>query len=362
MDELFSEQDVGSIFTLSPVFIDFLAHWLESGPCGAADWFDQVSEGPSKAWHNMVGRAEAVLQRLALDERALQIIEKSHGWFKALLLGETQELDSLHERFHFVPIVGIPRTGGSYLTAELFAALGYSKEAVHTAIAHDGFPDAGPFRLRRGNNSWVSTLANVAQYITAVELFFAPGRAGAAVVPKKVTKAIYAPGLFRAVFGAAAEYVVTVRHPVASCISTYEKSGGLPPGEVFKVRSILERWIQRDNFLLGVRRSELADMEYFEAYIRYWEQFHVRLAMSGLLTNRRCIVVPYSKERMEDLASRWHRRFESGRGAAAFVTNENLLARHPGWAARSEAALRRVESVWNRFGARFPLAEVSNCI
>jgi hypothetical protein len=340
--------------------VEFLAHWLQPEGYRGAQWFDQTTEGMSEDWPQMVQKADAYLQRLMLDERALRIIERAKDWFEKLVRGDMRALNALHERCSFIAVIGVPRTGGSYLTAELFSALGYNKATVHAAIAHDGFPDARPLRFRRDGNPWIGALASMAQYLTAIELFFGVDTADKPrVIPKKATKAIYAAELFRAVFGRRAQYLVTVRHPIASCISTYEKSGGMPAGGAFRVRSIIEQWVMRDNLFMGVTRSELLDMDYFEAYVRYWEQCHVRMALSGLLARDNCAVIPYGRDSMEGFAARW--RTHGALAAGSFVSKGSLLERHPAWITRSEEALRRIDTVWRTCGAAFPISQVSNC-
>jgi hypothetical protein len=131
-------------------------------------------------------------------------------------------------------------------------------------------------------------------------------------------------------------------------------------GGVFRARSILERWVLRDSQSAGFRRAEVAGVDYFEAYARYWEQFHISLAMSGMLAKPNCTVVPYGKEAMEGLASRFHARFAKEPAVEPFLCKGSLLDRHPRWIKRSEEAVRCVEAAWRSCGARFPTAEISS--
>src|SRR5690606_26151326 len=104
----------------------------------------------------------------------------------------------------------------------------------------------------------------------------------------------------------------TVRHPVASAISTYEKSGGLPENGKFAVRGNIEEWVRRDLAYTGVDPAAILQMDYFDAYLRYWEQYHYYVATTGLSANRNITVVPYNAAHMTAVARRWHTRFESG--------------------------------------------------
>lgn len=143
----------------------------------------------------------------------------------SLLTGDLEPLLASQSRFHFVTFIGIPRTGGSYLTAELYRGLDLVPKHVPNGLAHDSFPEVGPFQLESGVNSWVVSLKTLAEYLTMVEIYFGDRRphSGKIIVPKKLTKAVYAGGLFHRVLGEGTKHVITLRHPVASCVSTYEK-------------------------------------------------------------------------------------------------------------------------------------------
>jgi hypothetical protein len=178
------------------------------------------------------------------------------------------------------------------------------------------------------------------------------------VVPKKLTKGVYAGGFFNAVFGPKVEYVVTVRHPIANCVSTYDKSGGYPADNRMKTRSNLETWVRRDLLATGLSINEFEKLSYFEAYVRYWEQYHINLALSGLLANRSITVVPFGKAQMENTANNFHRRYNSPRVASTFVAFDGLVNKHSEWMDRSEQAIARVAGVWDLVGLPFPLAEI----
>jgi hypothetical protein len=347
---------------LSPVFIDFLARWLDKSEVRDELWADQISErliNPVPAMRDM---AVARLQRLMLDENAQRAIETVYRWLHDLMTDPTEALQELHSKFKFISVVGLGRTGGSYLTAELFSALGFDPAKILASIAHDGFPESQPFTLSRAGNQWVGTLLSTSEYLTMIGLYFgAQSATGRIVIPKKLTKGVYAGGLFNAVLGVDAEYIITVRHPIASCVSTYEKSGGLPPGGVHKTRSNLEKWIKRDLLSMGVTETELSAMDYFDAYVCYWEQYYINLAMSGLTANRSRLVIPYGKENMEAAAKSWHDRFANPRAISEFKASNGADLRHPTWLARSEEAIERVASVWRLAGLTLPVRELREC-
>ncbi len=205
-------------------------------------------------------------------------------------------------------------------------------------------------------------MLSTGEYIAMLELFFGKKQASRILVPKKLTKAIYASGFFKQILGRDAEFVVTIRHPVACCISTYEKSGGLPPGGAFAERSTIEHWIRRDLLNVGTSREELATLDYFSAYLRYWEQYYTALGLSGLVRNARTTVIGFGAARMQELAALWHGRLASGRAPANFMTRAGLQDRHPQWMQRSLEAVERVANLWRLMGIPFPVSELNDCL
>jgi hypothetical protein len=348
---------------VSPVYIDFLAHWLDGRPFDDGEWADQTSEVLNYGLPELQRRAEAVAPRVMNDERGRAHIARAYNLLLALLTGDFAPVAGLQQRFHFINVIGIPRSGGSYLTAELYRALGIEPRGVPFAVAHDGFPEAGPFEMAPAANSWVRSLHTMAEYLCMVELFFgarAPQQ-DRIVVPKKLTKGIYAGGFFHRILGEAVEHIVTLRHPVAACVSSYEKSGGLPADGRFVVRSNIEDWCRRDLLYTGCSAEELATMDYFDAYLRYWEQYHYSVATTGLSANRGLRVVVYGRERLETLAGEFHHRYGSALVPGEFKVNQAARQRHPEWIERARPALQRVAALWARMDIPFPLAEVEEC-
>lgn len=344
---------------VTPVFVDFLCHVIDDRSFSGARWHDQLSEALVADQQQVLARAAENAARAIQSPVGQRHIMRAYELFVALLTGDVDKIKEIQFKFHFVNVIGVPRHGGSYLTKEIYRALGYSPEQVPNAIAHDGFPEAGPFRFDRGVNSWTTSLQTMAEFLTMVEVFFGQARphSGKVVVPKKLTKGTYAGGFFHRILGESVEHVLTVRHPVTSCISTYEKSGGLPPDGRFAVRGNIEDWVRRDLMYTGRTEAEVMALDYFDAYLNYWEQYYYYVATTGLSANRHIEVVAYGADRMQAMAQRFHHRFGSDQTPEAFHVFDKR-DRHPQWMAQAEAAVARVESVWSRVGLCFPTAEV----
>lgn len=348
---------------VSPVFVDFLAHVVDNRPFSDHEWHDQLSEKLNRAQRDIADQAPKDAARVMADPRGRAAIARSYQLLFSLLVGDLNAIRDLQMKFHFINVIGIPRNGGSYLTKELFRALGYDPTAVPNGLAHDGFPEASPFQLRPGANTWVLSLHTMAEYLTMVELFFgnAKRHSGKVVVPKKLTKGIYSGGFFHRVLGESVEHVFTLRHPVTSCISTYEKSGGLPANGLFAVRSNIEEWCRRDLLYTGTQPQDLAKMDYFDAYLRYWEQYHNYVATTGLSANRDLKVVVYDKARMEQHAAGYHRRYDSGKTPTEFKVFEESRTRHTDWIKRAQPVVDRTAALWERVGIPFQMDAVMEC-
>lgn len=343
---------------VSPAFVDFLHRYIHQQPHETV-WHDQLSEGLMLLDDAVEQHSEAMMNEILANPVGQQAVLRSYEIFTAILTGDVSPLSSFHERYQFICVVGCPRHGGTYLAKQLFRSLGMNADEIPSVIAHDGFPDLPPFNLRQGNNSYTVMMQNMAEYLVMVERFFAhaPLRNGRVVVPKKATKAAYHGAFFHAMLGPQTEYLLTLRHPVSACISSYEKSGGLPADGVFQVRSKIEEWAQRDNQFAGVAAQQILRSDYFDVYLRYWEQYHYQLASSGLAASARRQVVIYGAERMEQQARQFYARFDAAECEEKFhVFDKRLL--HAQWRPKAEQAVKRVHAAWQQAGLDFSLQQL----
>jgi hypothetical protein len=349
-------------FPVSPTFVDFLHRTITEKPWDVT-WHDQISEELVPADAELQQKATGVAGQVLEHPLGQQAIFRSYQILTGLITGKLEHLRSFQERYKFVCVVGCPRHGGTYLTKELFRATGADPLQVPNAIAHDGFPDSAPFELREGYNSQTTMTQHMAEYLAMVEVFFANSRLfnNRVVAPKKATKAAYNGAFFTSVLGPETEYIVTLRHPVAACISTYEKSTGLPEGGRFKVRGNIEEWARRDNVATGEDPQRIFDKDYFDVYLRYWEQYHYDLALTGLSRSRNWHVVTFGQDRLMNLASSLCTRFKSKDPPEDFVVRDDYSGRHPEWDRKAEAAVQRVAGVWRTVGLPFPTDEIMEC-
>jgi len=345
---------------ISPTMIDFLDRVITDKP-HEAGWWDQLNEilVPIEAAER-IRHAKEVSDRVFNHPLGQKAILRAYEFLAAITIGTTAKLREIHDRYRFICVVGCPRHGGSYLTRELFLATGHDVDKVPNAVAHDGFPDLSPFLLSEGSNAHTAAAQSLAEYLAMVEVFFARSfrdADGFTVVPKKATKAAYDGAFFGAMLGPRTEYVITLRHPVAACISTYEKSTGLPLDGRFAARGNIEDWVKRDLAWVGMDEGAIARGDYFDAYLRYWEHYHYRLALTGLPAGAGRTVVVYGKERLMDLAASLRAKLGNTGTPGEFRIFDNR-SRHPEWSAKATGAIARVAQVWATAGWSFPIDEV----
>jgi hypothetical protein len=338
---------------VSPILIDFLYQFLNKSGRNN-NWHDQLNESLHNEAQSIRYQADKRMLEVMQNKIAQKTVNRSYDLLFSILFGLTERLETIHKDLRFILIVGCPRSGGSYLTKHLFQSLGWSVERVPGVIAHDGFPDPVPFSLLKRNNAHTTLARHMAEYIAMAELFFADDKChdGKIIVPKKATKAAYYGAFFNAALGKDTELIITLRHPLSSCISTYEKSGGFPDNGKFQVRSNIESWVKRDiQFFTGKELS--TEDDYFDCYLKYWEYFHNSLAFSGLLANPNITFVPYCGESMMGAARMFYDRLNVDAQIDEFkVFNKDYI--RPEWREKGDLAVMRVTEVWGNIGHKFP--------
>jgi len=339
----------------SPAFIEFVYANITGQPQYAGSWYSQEEENLATGegrFDDIKAKAQAVVDHPKGKESLL----RSYRFFKELLTGNMATLRDIG-RFRFFFVIGIPRTGGTYLIKQLFRASSIDYTSVQNALAHDGFPHLSRMSFREGANIHTNGLLQLAEYLTMVELFFGEkGRLayrGGIIVPKKFTKAVYYFDLIRELFRNNSDYLVTLRHPLPVCRSILDKSGGMPVNKRFAVRSAIERWALEDWLYWGVPAEKVHEMGYVSCIIGYWKRFHFQMAMAGLPSMPTARIIPYGEEQMTGAVDSLYKEFgvklepEGFKSALppAFSADEEKEA---------EKAVEEVTDFWRSLGMRFP--------
>lgn len=339
----------------SPAFIEFLHSTLKGENYYAGSWYQQEDESLASdqtRFEDINRKAHEVVT----DPKGKEYLLRSYRFFKELLTGNVKTLRDI-ARFRFFFVIGIPRTGGTYLTKQLFLAEGVDYRAVQNALAHDGFPHLSYLSFRERGNIHTNGLLQLAEYLTMVEIFFGEhGRLayrGGIIVPKKFTKAVYYFDLIRALFGSNAEYLITLRHPLSVCKSILDKSGGMPADGRFSVRSAIERWTLEDWLHWGVPEDKVMQMDYVKCFLGYWKRFHFQMAMAGIPSMPTARIVPYGEKSMTGFIRKLYGEFGLQKEPEAFKKAEL-----PGFSddgeREAQRAVEEVSSFWKSLGMEFP--------
>lgn len=340
----------------SPAFIDFVHTALFGGDYYAAEWYAQEEEaltGNDGHFKDIGEKAKQVIS----DPRGQQIVTRSYRYFKEMLTGKLDTL-KLVARFRFFFVVGIPRTGGTYLTKQLFRACGVDYKNVQNALAHDGFPHLAFLSFKHDANIHTNSLLQLAEYLTMVDIYFTQhgklAYRGGVVVPKKFTKGVYNFPLVRELFGNSSEYLVTLRHPLSMINSTLEKSGGMPEDGKFKIRSAIERWAFDDWVHWGTPEAQVLQQDYIGVFLNYWKRFHFQVAMSGIPFMPTCRLVPFGKEHMEGTVAELFKAFDVDMEPEPFKAVEPPSFDKK-YEDAAEKVMQEVTDFWTSMGLKFPL-------
>lgn len=347
-----------SQFPVSPVFIEFL-HYHFTGKDYNYKWDDQLNENLSSAAYNTQSTANSALNLLIQNPEARDAIMRSYQYMISLLIGDLKLLREFQNKYKFICTLGVPRTGGSYLTKQLYNSLGLAEKKVPSSIAHDGFPSCVPFKLADSYNSYTNMLKHLSEFMVMVEMYCKnfPIHENRIIVPKKSFRMSQYAALFNEIFGKLSEYIITIRHPISACISSYEKSGGFPEDGQFTVRSNIEDIIRQDLEFIGYDEKIIRKTNYIDVYVLYWEYYYSHVFLTGLMRNKNIRVVPFEKESMHGMANSYFARFNScSRPDEFYVKNYQDL--HSAYRKKSENAIRRVSHTWALVGMDFPTAQI----
>lgn len=286
----------------------------------------------------------------------------------ALLSGNYPAVRDYLKGIHYAFVIGYPRTGGSYLTKELLRTCGLDHTRVSEALAHDGFPE-----LRDTWYDWAGdrpyyhlqeAIFQTAEFLVISSLYFKrktqPQLDGRWLAPKKMHKMVDWASSFKMLLGQGrADYLVTLRHPVPTCISIYEKSGGLPANGLFPAaqpRSAIERWILTDLMHLGYRMEQLVTMDYFRAMLVSWTNFYTKLATSGLFLGDRneITLVPYGKEAVENVVRTYRQAAGNDSPPEPFHIHSKAQ-KHPDWLEPGDNAVETLVKLWAELGLTLPV-------
>ncbi len=331
------------------------------------DWGDQITEDKC-AYACNAEEYNIIIKKTsdALSENASvrMLVTAVYRLAEELLSGKTDLLIEFQKSFEVYAVVSAPRHGGTYLVKSLLNGFGYRYEDYPAWFIHDGIPDTRPQYYSSTPAGVLSfsqhTVMQMAEWMVMAAFFGNNMQAteGRILLPKKFCKAVYAGSFVNEVLGHSAHYIVGIRHPVAAAISLYEKSGCFPADGLFpdQPRSIIELWIYRSLIHMGFSDHEVHRMPYFIAYLNYWQDYHQKLAISGLISRSSNLeVMPYGKISYEEFSKNCGTQ-QSNFPEIFYVCRK--IERHPDWCELANPVISQMAALWKSRGLHFPLDEV----
>lgn len=355
-------------FQPSAAFLGILGELNDQFPDwsdGSYDWANQTVDFLHGA--EAVPSFDTSLYQTPLSRRALNDVLQLG---LALLSGHYPVVRQYLQDDHFLFVVGYPRSGGSYLTKELLRGIGLEHTRVSEALAHDGFPEIrshwyGPgYAGKQPYFHLQDSVFQVAEFLVIAHLYYRRKASalisGQWVIPKKMHKLVYWAGSLKMLLGqGAADYLVTIRHPIPTAISIYEKCGGLPGDGRFPAqpRSAIERWVYDDLIWLGHADQDIVHMDYFQAVTQSWTAFYLQMASSGIFVGphaEEVSLLPYGQECLEGVIHHYRQQQGSARTVEPFLTHDKAQSVAPEAVAQGDAAVAAVQAAWQALGLSFP--------
>ncbi|MHA1540126.1 MAG: hypothetical protein ACTSXQ_06595 [Alphaproteobacteria bacterium] len=291
------------------------------------------------------------------------LVVRAYTLFKEMLTGNRHNLKQL-DRFHFFFIVGMPRTGGTYFTKQMFTAAGLEFNKIRKSLSHDGYPNLTQVSFRNKNNIHTNGLLQLAEFITMVEVFYGKwGKVkfnGRIVVPKKMPKAVYDFPLIKNLFGENSSYFITIRHPLPIIQSVLNRKGGkLPEHGKFETDDVIERWAFKNWIDQGLTRDEILEMDYIETFLGYWKKYYCQMALSDLPLMPGAKIIPFTKEDMEATVQEVFDTLGNEEEVEEFK-----VSKFPDFGKeyedKAEKVVKEVGAFWKSLGMDFPVEKLLN--
>lgn len=264
----------------------------------------------------------------------------------------------------FIFIVGITRSGGTYLLTQLLEANGIDYRHLSLSMVHDGIPSYGhmldsltiPMRYAAAAFEFFQFLA------WAQEAFDGRGT----VVQKRIGYAHWLPQL-DAILGDASTYIVTIRNPLhcfGSIVDLDAAASGLERGSMrhCTLRPDTQnagRWLQVTQKYHDVSAREWERLNAGQQFVRYWEAYYREFANTPGLKGR---LVPLA---YGDACRRYidenYPEFSKGRPVALTTSKRNydVIKEFFGLSQSIiDEAIANVAADWERNGLVFPAGEI----
>jgi hypothetical protein len=240
-------------------------------------------------------------------------------------------------------VVGMARTGGTYLLSEYFRMLGETIEDYGFRMIHDGIPLYENLAFHHLDEKRRKLRYELAQWL----LWCYHELSHLDVIPKKRISFAHALPVLDEYFGSSATYVFTLRHPGEIALSWSEMESLNREG----MDETQASWWAYMKDRTGVDQETWETVGFRERLLRLWEQYH-RDVSTAMPLEGDVRVLRFGEEYEQFMDSEAADRDRS-HSPDTFSSRDRSL--HEWWTSDEvRSRIRAVGSEWEEAGLRFP--------
>lgn len=282
------------------------------------EWYNQVDEKVSNSGEvlaDMMEKQKAVIE----DPKGKELIAKCYDYFSKIINGKHKEIE-FAQKSKPIFIIGMPRTGGTYVTKQAFKALGMDYKKMTFSLAHDAFPSVKPNPYQMDINEYLRTCLDIACFIVMAEYEYTTKDNPFPTFPKKSCNMLYHLGLFSHIFPRA-EYIFTHRDVGGIYGSIMDKRGSYKElDKKFNVSIVIDQFITELLISKNINNKAIFNSDYYSVFYEYYKHYHMTLLSSGLLNLKNLTWVNFNAI-MGDQVEKLFKKYDKDFVAEKFIYN-----------------------------------------
>lgn len=211
--------------------------------------------------------------------------------FSMLIKLERNKLFEYLGNKKFVFIIGIMRSGGTYLFTELCNITGIKWKHLNMGMLHDNIPDGHNLSNWDKPMNYLNTLFELAQFLVWAKKEYT----GSDIIVQKRVMYAFAMNVIDNVFGDRAKYVITVRHPGPASISFAEFAED--------IEYTSKGWFSVINKYRDITRENWESMDYRGRYLIFWQVYYENIVRTARLKGE-ILTAAYERQSFDNVLNR----------------------------------------------------------
>lgn len=303
-----------------------------------------MSPDEKEQWHNRKQKwIKNKIQEDDVRKRLATFVAKADEFDDRLSDNPLRCIESVAPERSWVFVVGMARTGGTYLLNELVALAGEDLTNYEFRMIHDGIPIYENLAFWRRDEQRRKLQYELAQWLAWVQLEMD----SFPLIPKKRISFAHALPYLDGIFGDRAHYIFTIRHPGELADSWAEMENLNRDG----LDETQKSWWAYMSARTGIDRESWTALEFRDRVLLLWEQYHRDIAESVPISGT--VDVLKFGPAYSTFIARQAEAMEVDHQPDEFSATDRTLADE--W--RDETVNETIESVrstWDKHGLTFP--------